>query len=729
LPFGPKASSQLTDRNKYCDKLDIAHFCAEIGMTQTDYTMKAESQKNSASVHVPAGNLKSEVALVRPFTQMLWPTDNSEIQEVPRNSLQKSSIDIRTPPTSVPNVYRNNVQKHRHSETNVVVSDSVHKLASGLTKLDWYENGGHLPIRPARRFYSHKVSLVNGSLKMTGTGSPVELGRNGSAVDQTGPASPTLSEQSTESAPILRYKDELTVVLPSDIGQTNSGNRLTRSSCGWGKSTQLDNSRSSIKHPGNWTEKTESQSTLPNDRSAANSSILRDSVDGPASSSSDLNKLAFGPVSPGVVDRFGPALSAFEGRQQNSMLLGSLSPRPNNVVDIRQRKTVGLGVSESSWRPPDNQAEVAKRALLEFRRSSLGVSSPPFPPPVAPTAGPISSRTRSGISERPMISTSKVSSQISETARVTVSNRPSSVSSPNTFWVGCGSFSGSGQADIQRPLSVSVDPLAGCSNTACVTSRSIQHTKLNAATQTVDDCSSPNSLTPTELARPSEIGENSPPSTDWTDPSEPEQDGLETWPLSLQSVIITPSLENADNKLEPLHINTIVSTRQTRGFNVSSTNSPPLSTTKIESGHNSVFNQPFLRRFSLRTTRPISLDSTRQSAGNRFSLLRPTRASSGTPVNTNNIRPDSQRCRSVHFSTDVLVAHTGVGQEPLLLSSAPLKEPAAVDEPQNKTNVPLRSSKRVLYNSRAASEFGPAEPNPHGSSIAPQSYQAAKSYT
>ncbi|VEL23267.1 unnamed protein product [Protopolystoma xenopodis] len=32
------------------------------------------------------------------------------------------------------------------------------------------------------------------------------------------------------------------------------------------------------------------------------------------------------------------------------------------------------------------------------------------------------------------------------------------------------------------------------------------------------------------------------------------------------------------------------------------------------------------------------------------------------------------RCRSVHFSTDVLVAHTGNGSEPILLSSAPLKD-------------------------------------------------------
>ncbi|KAF6770315.1 hypothetical protein AHF37_11556 [Paragonimus kellicotti] len=104
-----------------------------------------------------------------------------------------------------------------------------------------------------------------------------------------------------------------------------------------------------------------------------------------------------------------------------------------------------------------------------------------------------------------MISTSKFSSQVSEVAGLTVSNRPSSVSSPTTFWVGCRSFSGSGQTDAQKPLSVSVDPPSGCSNTAYASSRSIQHTKLNAATQTVDDCSSPNSLTPTELTRPSEI--------------------------------------------------------------------------------------------------------------------------------------------------------------------------------------------------------------------------------
>ncbi|VDO75832.1 unnamed protein product [Schistosoma mattheei] len=41
---------------------------------------------------------------------------------------------------------------------------------------------------------------------------------------------------------------------------------------------------------------------------------------------------------------------------------------------------------------------------------------------------------------------------------------------------------------------------------------------------------------------------------------------------------------------------------------------------------------------------------------------------------------DTPKCRSVHFSNDVLVAHTGSGPEPLLLSSAPLKEPASDDE-------------------------------------------------
>ncbi|KAF7260340.1 hypothetical protein EG68_02343 [Paragonimus skrjabini miyazakii] len=741
-PVGPTVPSQPTNQNKFCDKLDIAHFCAEIGMTQTDYTMKAENQRNLASVHVPAGNLKSEVALIRPFTQMLWPTDNSEVQEVPLNSLQKSSIDIRTSPISVPNMYPNNVQKHRHSETNVALSDSVHKLASGklscwrtnevriegVNKLDWYENKSHLPTRQPRRFYSHKVNLVNGSVRATRTGSPVEFGRNGSVVDQIGSASPTLSEQSTESAPILRYKDELTVVLPSEIGRTNSSNRHTRTLCEWRKSTQQDTTRSSITPPGKWTQKTESQFTLPSDKQTGNSSISRNSVDGSVPSSSDLNQLAFGPVSPGVVDRFSPTHSVFEGRQQNSMLLGSVSPRPNNMADIRQRRTIGLDVSESSWKPPDYQADAVKRALMEFRRSSLGLPSSPSTPPIAPTAGTVSSRIRSGISERPVISTSKFSSQVSEAAGLTVSNRPSSVSSPNTFWVGCRSFSGSSQTDVQRPLSVSVDPPTGCSNTAYASLRSIQQTKLNAATQTVDDCSSPNSLTPTELTCPPEISENgSPSSTDWAGPSEPEQVGLETWPLSLQSIVTTPSLENADNKLEPMQVNPAVGTRHTRGFNLDS--SPPISTMRIESAHNSAFTQPFLRRFSLRATRPISLDSTRQSASNRLSLLRPTRASTGTPINANNVRPDSQRCRSVHFSTDVLVAHSGVGQEPLLLSSAPLKEPAPVDEPQSKPNVPLRSSKRVLYNSRAASDFGPGEPSPHGSSIAPQSYQAAKSYT
>ncbi|VDP68522.1 unnamed protein product [Echinostoma caproni] len=76
----------------------------------------------------------------------------------------------------------------------------------------------------------------------------------------------------------------------------------------------------------------------------------------------------------------------------------------------------------------------------------------------------------------------------------------------------------------------------------------------------------------------------------------------------------------------------------------------------------------------------------------RLSLSRPLRSSLGSPT-YGSTTTEPPRCRSVHFSSDVLVAHTGNGPEPLMLSSAPLKEPAPCegDEDRGRPKPPTKS--------------------------------------
>ncbi|CAL8079918.1 unnamed protein product [Calicophoron daubneyi] len=161
---------------------------------------------------------------------------------------------------------------------------------------------------------------------------------------------------------------------------------------------------------------------------------------------------------------------------------------------------------------------------------------------------------------------------------------------------------------------------------------------------------------------------------------------IQTWPLSLQSVV-KPTYDDKAISNPPLNepsLDTVkisVSTQpsaQTSSANLPST-TPPTQTTKPLP--NSAFTRPPTRHYSLRApvlSLPRGSDTADPKVINtmRFSIPRGVRSTSNTPP----IPSAATRGRNVHFSSDVLVAHAGSGPEPLVLSSAPLKDSASFDE-------------------------------------------------
>ncbi|KAA0186332.1 hypothetical protein FBUS_02068 [Fasciolopsis buskii] len=163
---------------------------------------------------------------------------------------------------------------------------------------------------------------------------------------------------------------------------------------------------------------------------------------------------------------------------------------------------------------------------------------------------------------------------------------------------------------------------------------------------------------------------------------------LQTWPLSLQSVV-RPT--DVDSEVERANLNGwnassadvnsfVDEDSQTERTETSGSPTPVPSPTSMVQTNRSAFSRPLMRRHSMKgavSERPITLTLGEQPnlQSHRLSLSRPVRSTLGSPIYGTGTT-DAPRCRSVHFSSDVLVAHTGSGPEPLLLSSAPLKEPA-----------------------------------------------------
>ncbi|KAH9596248.1 hypothetical protein MS3_00001989 [Schistosoma haematobium] len=159
-------------------------------------------------------------------------------------------------------------------------------------------------------------------------------------------------------------------------------------------------------------------------------------------------------------------------------------------------------------------------------------------------------------------------------------------------------------------------------------------------------------------------------------PSPVNEPNLQTWTLSLQSIVRPTESESILPKANEISC--------TEHINIHIEKKP--SESKIQP--NLECDRKLWRRHSLRInpsesdnyqTTQRNLNQFNDRPNQRLSLPRKPKNTSRFSIGSSS-ELDTPKCRSVHFSNDVLVAHTGSGPEPLLLSSAPLKEPASDDE-------------------------------------------------
>ncbi|CAH8568197.1 unnamed protein product [Dicrocoelium dendriticum] len=154
---------------------------------------------------------------------------------------------------------------------------------------------------------------------------------------------------------------------------------------------------------------------------------------------------------------------------------------------------------------------------------------------------------------------------------------------------------------------------------------------------------------------------------------------VETWPLSIQSIVKpaefpriflpttfnNPNLSAKDDESEACL--SVSSSQEVKGVAATFYTNPNEGWNVASSG--------LSRRSSLAGPCQTSTNALRPPVSRAPALMRQTRFPNGIHK-FDSTNAESHRCRSVHFSTDVLVAHTGLGPAPLMLSSAPLKEAA-----------------------------------------------------
>ncbi|CAH8472438.1 unnamed protein product [Heterobilharzia americana] len=175
--------------------------------------------------------------------------------------------------------------------------------------------------------------------------------------------------------------------------------------------------------------------------------------------------------------------------------------------------------------------------------------------------------------------------------------------------------------------------------------------------------------------------------------SSENEPSLQTWPLSLQSIVrpVDPESISPDS-IENNHLSSVNMQIQT---GKSSCMLIPTKDNEYKIQPSLAYQKEPWRRHSLRVTpsEPAFPSATQRIVDNvsekppqRLPSSRKPRTTSRLSVGNPN-EVDAPRCRSVHFSSDVLVAHTGSGPEPLLLSSAPLKESASDDDDLHVSNI------------------------------------------
>ncbi|KER29849.1 hypothetical protein T265_03642 [Opisthorchis viverrini] len=615
-------------------------------------------------------SVKSEAAFHRPYTQMLWPADKADSTETESNQIQISFNGEKANANNLDYIQKASVPLGLPTYTK--------------TKADWKDigkslNGGTLVSKAASLTDTTNAytSFQRNGFHRTSTTSPNTTSRlvnhsNARASDEF-PSPITSSrlqeeQRRREMTPSTQDKPPKTAVLPLERVSktiTNLGQFPVSPSVGHVEGNN-ELKRIQLLH-----------STADRD-CASNKPNSSQTFIGFHSSTTYTH-----PTPPSATVRLSPSLSSTKSRPMDSSLrLSSSTLSGSQSVDSMQSH--GYGQADTSLdktRLDEPLVVETRRSQSDWKRPSLGSLIQKNDHQWSSTTSPplhLSNHSGSGSSRYAPRTYNSESSPSPSSPKPNLQapskwnfERPSTITS-----------------NVQRPLSINV----GTSNSWInhpIIPEPLRTNKSDTATQT-DELLSPSSLTPTN-------------SSEFNLSSECNSNGgringaLETWPLSLQSVVKPlhadlhspqSSRNGSDDSSFQSDLNRHIKESSWAGTHVL----PPTASTTVRSPNLPSSNHSVVRRLSLRGLRPSSLEPSPALLNQRMSLLRSSRSSSsGVSSPGSSGHSDAPRCRSVHFSTDVLVAHTGAGPEPLLLSSAPLKEPAPVDVSVLKNSFPPRS--------------------------------------
>ncbi|GAA50641.1 hypothetical protein CSKR_200574 [Clonorchis sinensis] len=631
-------------------------------------TQPEHQQNGSLYKHVAplTHSVKSEAAFHKPYTQMLWPADKVDSTETESNQIQISFNGEKVNANNLDYIQKASVPLGLPTYTK--------------TKADWKDigkslNGGTL-VAKAASFTDNTNAYTpfqrNGFHRTSAT-SPNTTSRLANArVSDEFPStitSSTLQEEQRrrEMIPSTQDKPPKTATLPLE--------RVSKTITNLG---QFPVSPS----PGH----------VEGNNELKRIQLLHSSADRVCASNKPNSSQTFvgfhssttytHPTPPSTTVRLSPSLSSTKSRPLDSNLRLSSSTLSGSVDSMQSHGYGQADTGLDKTRLDEPLIVETRRSQSDWKRPSLGSLIQKNDHQWSSTTSPplhLSNHSGSG------------SSRYAPRTYSTDSSPTPSSPKPNLQASSKWNFERTSTitSNVQRPLSINVGTSNSWMYNHPIIPEPLRTNKSDTATQT-DELLSPSSLTPTN-------------SSEFNFTSECNSNGgringaLETWPLSLQSVVKPlhadlhspqSSRNGSDDSNFQSDLNRHIKESPWAGTHVL----PPTASTTVRSPNLPGSTHSVVRRLSLRGLRPSSLEPSPPLLNQRMSLLRSSRSSSsGVSSPGSSGHSDTPRCRSVHFSTDVLVAHTGAGPEPLLLSSAPLKEPAPVDMSVLKNSFPPRS--------------------------------------
>ncbi|TGZ65390.1 hypothetical protein CRM22_005874 [Opisthorchis felineus] len=639
-------------------------------------TTQPEHQHNGSlykQVALSTHSVKSEAAFHRPYTQMLWPADKSDPTETESNQIQISFNGEKVNANNLDYIQKASVPLGLPTYT---------KTKAGWQDIGKSLNGGTL------------VSKAASFTDTTNAYTPFQ--RNG--FHQTSTTSPNTTSR-LANHPNARVSDEFPSPITSSTLQEEQRRRemipSPQSKLPKTAILPLERVSKTITNLGQFPV-SPSLGHVEGNSELKRIQLLHSSADrvcAPNKPNSSQTFVGFHssttythPTSPSTTVRLSPSLLSTKSRPLDSNLrLNSSTLSGSQSVDSMQSH--GYGQADTSLdktRLDEPLVVETKRSQSDWKRPSLGSLIQKNDHQWSSTTSPplhLSNHSGSGSSR---YAPRTYNSESSPTP-------PSPSPKPNLQAPSKWNFERPSTitSNVQRPLSINVGTPNSWMYNHPIIPEPLRTNKSDTATQT-DELLSPSSLTPTN-------------SSEFNLTSEYNSNGgringaLETWPLSLQSVVKPlhadlhspqSSRNGPDDSSFQSDLNRQIKESSWAGTHVL----PPTASTAVRSPNLPSSTHSVVRRLSLRGLRPSSLEPSPPLLNQRMSLLRSSRSSSsGVSSPGSSGHSDTPRCRSVHFSTDVLVAHTGAGPEPLLLSSAPLKEPAPIDMSVLKNSFPPRS--------------------------------------